>query len=247
MRLIWIGISKYIDFSCLIGILHWRKILERCGIWLNCHISWVQLAQRISTVSEILFSKSIVLIRKSQIYSQPRIRSDYSFTRSKTHLITLYLLDSGSYEPGLWNIFGFPPSTYDYIHDVSSLYWILWILSNNKQSQTQWFLSESCKLLIPTWRTIIFIILAKIAPIERPFAPDGAKDLGHSWKRQGVVTEGGKRLAKPNALMFFHIPLQEVFFLLYGRFESGSLSFICRHITRLISTPRANHWMWGSS
>ena len=49
---------------------------------------------------------------------------------------------------------------------------------------------------------------ASIGAIERPFTPDGAKDLGGIWERQdGQVLPGSKRLAKPNALMFFHIPM----------------------------------------
>ena len=50
---------------------------------------------------------------------------------------------------------------------------------------------------------------ASIDAIERPFTPDGAKDLGSVWERQaaGQVLPNSKRLAKPNAMMFFHIPL----------------------------------------
>lgn len=50
---------------------------------------------------------------------------------------------------------------------------------------------------------------SKINAIERPFTPDGASDFGDIWKRQAVgqVAPGSKKLAKPNALMFFHIPL----------------------------------------
>ena len=52
-------------------------------------------------------------------------------------------------------------------------------------------------------------ILGSIDPIERPFTPDGAKDLGDIWKRQGVdqITPNTRRLAKPNALVFFHMPV----------------------------------------
>ena len=61
------------------------------------------------------------------------------------------------------------------------------------QDQIDWFLYES----------------SKIGAIERPFTPDGASDIGDIWKRQGVnqVAPSGKKLAKPNAMMFFHIPL----------------------------------------
>jgi len=99
---------------------------------------------------------------------------------SKTHILTLYFLDSGSYSSGVLDWFGlFHGSEYDWIHE----------------DQIDWFLQES----------------ALIDAIERPFVPDGTKDLNTIWRRQGVeqVTPNTRRLAKPNALMFFHIPLQE--------------------------------------
>src|ERR1700743_679899 len=56
---------------------------------------------------------------------------------------------------------------------------------------------------------------ASISQISRPFVPDGAKDLGRLWARQSQIsqTEGPlkQRLAKPNALVFFHIPLPEAY------------------------------------
>lgn len=59
------------------------------------------------------------------------------------------------------------------------------------------------------WGLAHELCIASIDAIERPFSPDGAKDLGSSWRRQaaGQVLTGSRRLAKPNALMFFHIPL----------------------------------------
>ncbi|KAI0917949.1 hypothetical protein AcV5_002750 [Taiwanofungus camphoratus] len=99
---------------------------------------------------------------------------------SKTHLLTLYFLDSGSYSKGFLNWFGlFVPTEYDWIH----------------QDQIDWFLQES----------------SSIDPIERPFTPDSGKDLGDLWERQAMdqITPDTRRLAKPNALMFFHIPLEE--------------------------------------
>lgn len=43
------------------------------------------------------------------------------FHRSKTHLLTLYFLDSGSYSKGFLNWFGlFVPTEYDWIHQVSA-------------------------------------------------------------------------------------------------------------------------------
>ncbi|KXN86602.1 putative inactive purple acid phosphatase 29 [Leucoagaricus sp. SymC.cos] len=93
---------------------------------------------------------------------------------SKTHLLTLYFLDSGSYSKGWLDWFGFfNPTEYDYFRDVQS---------------------------------------SSISQIERPFHPDTAKDLGHNFQaRQGEdqLTPSNRRLAKPNALMFFHIPLPE--------------------------------------
>ncbi|KAG9125890.1 hypothetical protein FRC07_005748 [Ceratobasidium sp. 392] len=113
-----------------------------------------------------------------------------SYDPSSTHLLTLYFLDSGAYLPS--SLAWWKPPDYDYLHE----------------SQIEWFLSES----------------NAIDPIERPFTPDGAKDLGKIWRRQetskrrmdietrqattGGNTSGGKRLARPNAMMFFHIPLK---------------------------------------
>ncbi|KAH8116363.1 Metallo-dependent phosphatase [Phellopilus nigrolimitatus] len=104
----------------------------------------------------------------------------HSADPSKMHLLTLYFLDSGSYASGVFDWFGFfHPTEYDYI----------------REDQIDWFLQES----------------AAIKLIERPFTPDGASDFGDIWKRQSTnqVTPGAKKLAKPNALMFFHIPLPE--------------------------------------
>ena len=42
-------------------------------------------------------------------------------SRSKTHLLTLYFLDSGSYDTGFFDFFGFTPTTYDYLRDVSEI------------------------------------------------------------------------------------------------------------------------------
>ncbi|KAH0582874.1 putative inactive purple acid phosphatase 29 [Termitomyces sp. J132] len=99
---------------------------------------------------------------------------------SKTHLLTLYFLDSGAYAKGYLDFFGFIPTEYDWIHE----------------SQIDWFLQQS----------------SMIKPIERPFRPDSTKDLGHVWNtRQEQIAPDTRRLAKPNALMFFHIPLQEAY------------------------------------
>ncbi|TFK39994.1 Metallo-dependent phosphatase-like protein [Crucibulum laeve] len=100
---------------------------------------------------------------------------------SKTHLLTLYFLDSGSYSKGFLDFFGFfTPTEYDWI----------------RQNQIDWFLQES----------------GSINQIERPFTPDTGKDMGSIWgKRQSSdqITPQTVKLAKPNALMFFHMPLPE--------------------------------------
>ncbi|KAG9018004.1 hypothetical protein FRB90_012672 [Tulasnella sp. 427] len=95
-------------------------------------------------------------------------------------------------------------------HGYAKTGWTFWKPADYdwiKQSQIDWYLEQS----------------ALIAPIERPFTPDGAKDLGTVWKAR----QAAKRLAKPNAMMFFHIPLPESFYpadvsdsgetLLYGQ------------------------------
>ncbi|KAF8631933.1 hypothetical protein AX15_002186 [Amanita polypyramis BW_CC] len=99
---------------------------------------------------------------------------------SKTHLLTLYFLDSGDYSRGLFNWLGFIPTDYDWIH----------------QDQINWFVQQS----------------ALISPIERPFHPDTSKDFASIWSRQSdQLTPETRKLAKPNALMFFHIPLPEAY------------------------------------
>ena len=52
------------------------------------------------------------------------------------------------------------------------------------------------------------LFLASINAIERPFRPDTVKDLDNVWRRQNdQILPTSRKLAKPNALMFFHIPL----------------------------------------
>ena len=51
-------------------------------------------------------------------------------------------------------------------------------------------------------------------PIERPFHPDGGEDLGNIWRasRRGPSRLSPRaNLAKPNAMMWFHIPLPEAY------------------------------------
>lgn len=126
--------------------------------------------------------------------SLPEFNRSYFFGgRSKTHALTLYFLDSGSYSKGFFDWFGFfTPTEYDWIH----------------QNQIDWFLQESGKFKIFNRHWILTHFLASIQQIERPFRPDTGKDLGSVWKRQDdQITPGMRRLAKPNAMMFFHIPL----------------------------------------
>ncbi|KAI0315885.1 Metallo-dependent phosphatase [Amylostereum chailletii] len=100
----------------------------------------------------------------------------WSADASKTHLLTLYFLDSGAYSKGIVDWLGFvTPTEYDWIHQVSA-----------------------------------FIVVPSINAIERPFTPDGGKDFSGIWPRDQLTPERLK-LAKPNALMFFHIPLPETY------------------------------------
>jgi hypothetical protein len=60
------------------------------------------------------------------------------------------------------------------------------------------------------------MMTGSIGLLERPFTPDGAKDLGDIWVRDpqaisGQIPSQKTRLAKPNAMMFFHIPLYFLF------------------------------------
>jgi len=64
-----------------------------------------------------------------------------------------------------------------------------------KPSQREWFLAES----------------RAIKPIERPFTPDGVSDVGHIWSTSRQVENETRTLAKPNAMVFFHIPLPEAY------------------------------------
>jgi hypothetical protein len=78
------------------------------------------------------------------------------------------------------------------------------------QSQINWFLQKSGKSYFPKRCCRAEDFLASINQIERPFTPDSGKDFGSLWaKRQDQLVPDIKRLAKPNALMFFHIPLYE--------------------------------------
>lgn len=53
-------------------------------------------------------------------------------------------------------------------------------------------------------------LTASISPIQRPFHPDTGKDFGSIWSRQSdQLTPVTRKLAKPNALMFFHMPLYD--------------------------------------
>lgn len=97
------------------------------------------------------------------------------------------------------------------------------------QDQIDWFLQESgtlccyCYSILPDWT---YLCTASIDPIERPFHPDGAKDIGDLWARQATdqVTPDTRRLAKPNALVFFHIPL----YVRHTFFSKSNSYIICR-------------------
>lgn len=109
---------------------------------------------------------------------EPRLIADDVRIRSpdasRTHIFTLYFLDSGSYQK---SVLPFVRPPYDYI----------------RESQIEWFRQTS----------------ASVDAVERPFRPDGADDLGKIWKRR--LDGRQSMLAKPNAMMWFHIPLPEAY------------------------------------
>ncbi|KAL1413278.1 Phosphatase dcr2 [Vanrija albida] len=63
-----------------------------------------------------------------------------------------------------------------------------------KPSQIDWFVNVSMG----------------IKPIERPFRPNGAEDIGKVWTAKRRLARQ-TMLARPNAMMFFHIPLPEAY------------------------------------
>ena len=72
--------------------------------------------------------------------------------------------------------------------------------ADKTSSQIDWFLNAS----------------ASIKPISRPFQPDGSSDLGNIWSRRSQpyrlpLQRQVTKLAKPNAMMWFHIPLAEAY------------------------------------
>ncbi|CAE6540487.1 unnamed protein product [Rhizoctonia solani] len=111
-----------------------------------------------------------------------------SYDDSATPLLTLYFLDSGAYVSN--GLAWWKELEYDYLRD----------------SQIKWFLGET----------------QKIHAIERPFSLSGTRGLSKiSRRRDGIRrldleerqaatggNTGGKKLAKPNGMMFFHIPLK---------------------------------------
>lgn len=72
-----------------------------------------------------------------------------------------------------------------------------------RQTQIDWFLGES----------------ERAPMLERPFHPDGGRDIGHVWGRREIRGRGvmgrkpreeedeRRRLVKPTGMMFYHIPM----------------------------------------
>ncbi|WVF69590.1 hypothetical protein IAT40_004368 [Kwoniella sp. CBS 6097] len=106
----------------------------------------------------------------------------HSSDASNMHIFTLYFLDSHANQK---KTVPWRKADYDYI----------------KASQLDWYRNVS----------------SSIKPIARPFHPDGADDLGHIWRRNKPArlradsSTSGQTLAKPNAMMWFHIPLPEAY------------------------------------
>ncbi|KAG8888128.1 hypothetical protein FRB98_008320 [Tulasnella sp. 332] len=85
-------------------------------------------------------------------------------------------------------------------HAYSGTGWSFWKPADYdwiKQSQIEWFVQQR----------------QEISPIERPFTHDGASDLAKVWPRNDINgrAPGETTLIKPNALVFFHIPLPEAY------------------------------------
>jgi hypothetical protein len=55
---------------------------------------------------------------------------------------------------------------------------------------------------------------SRVPMIQHPWKPDGGKDLSAVWTKRGGKTRQAtenRTLAKPNALMFYHIPIEETY------------------------------------
>ena len=82
---------------------------------------------------------------------------------SKTHLLTLYFLDSGAYAAGLFTWFGFFPTEYDYIH----------------QDQMDWFLQESG--MVYAYGRGATILTCLTLSLDQPYCA-----TVHARRRQGL-------------------------------------------------------------
>lgn len=142
-----------------------------------------------------------------------------------THLLTMYFLDSGAYSKGFMNWFGFfVPTEYDWIHQVRNICIALSRACSRRSPGSNQLVPATILCVLNAALSFIhaqrIMLVASIDPIERPFTPDTAKDIGSIWERQaeGQVAPSARRLAKPNAVMFFHIPL----YVSPGSVSSGS-------------------------
>jgi hypothetical protein len=149
------------------------------------------LPNLVRRTSPVLETASIFITSEASLTFPSDLIKIRASDASHIHLFTLYFLDSHANQK---RHLPWQNPDYDYL----------------KQSQIDWFRNES----------------AAIRPIERPFTPDGADDLGKIWRRaqEGKnrldVQEGSRRLAKPNAMMFFHIPIAQS----YGPVDTDSLT-----------------------
>ncbi|WVQ75858.1 hypothetical protein IAR50_005491 [Cryptococcus sp. DSM 104548] len=69
-------------------------------------------------------------------------------------------------------------------------------------------------------------VSSSIKPIQRPFTPDGASDLSGIWHRRSQpsrLPRADQTLAKPNAMMWFHIPLPEAYSPADTTLDNGEL------------------------
>jgi hypothetical protein len=139
---------------------------------------------------------------------------------SKTHLLTLYFLDSGSYSNGYWDFFGFfMPTAYDWIREVGRLIcgWHQVLISASRLYRVKsiGFCRNPVRMTLSKTLLCAKDSPASINQIERPFTPDSGKDLGTIWaKRQGQLVPNIKKTCETKRPHVFpHSSVREYPFL----------------------------------
>lgn len=116
----------------------------------------------------------------------------YSGDESKSHLFTLYFLDSHAYATS-WNMF---KSSYDWIKD----------------SQINWFrqVSQSIKMIERPWSPPV-LEDSTFGNIDDDLSTKRTRKASTGPFRLKPRQEKATSLKKPNAMAIFHIPLKEVY------------------------------------